>query len=78
MNVKSKHVVPNPRGGWSVRTSGAQRAARTFETQGEAVTYGRDMARKDRAELYVHGRDGTIKTKNSYGRDPFPPKDKKN
>jgi len=25
----------------------------------------------------VHGKDGTIKDRNSYGRDPFPPKDKK-
>lgn len=77
MNKPSKHVVPNPKGGWAVKNSGAARASKTFDTQAEAIKYGRNAARKDSAELYVHGRDGTIKNKNSYGNDPFPPRDKK-
>lgn len=77
MSKASKHVVPNPSGGWSVKNSGATRASRTFDTQQQAVTYARDAARKVGTELYVHGRDGTIKNKNSYGNDPMPPKDKK-
>jgi Uncharacterized protein conserved in bacteria (DUF2188) len=75
MTKTSKHVVPNPSGGWSVKNSGATRASRTFDTQVEAVKYGRTAARNARSELYIHGRDGTIKNKNSYGSDPFPPKD---
>lgn len=77
MNGSSKHVVPSPSGGWAVRNSGATRASRTFDTQAAAVKYGREVAKKTHAELYVHGKDGTIKGKNSYGRDPFPPRDKK-
>lgn len=77
MSATSKHVVPNLSGGWAVRNSGATRASRTFDTQAAAVKYGRDAARKTHAELYVHGKDGTIKGRNSYGRDPYPPKDKK-
>ena len=73
----SKHVVPSPSGGWAVKNSGASLASKVFDTQADAVKYGRDAARKDGAELYVHGRDGTIKNKNSYGRDPMPPRDKK-
>ncbi|WP_276120207.1 DUF2188 domain-containing protein [Pararhizobium qamdonense] len=71
---KSKHVVPNSKGGWSVRSAGASRAARTFDSQSEAVAYARDAARANHSELYIHRRDGTISDRRSYGRDPFPPK----
>jgi hypothetical protein len=77
MSKPSKHVIPNPSGGWAVKNSGAVRASRTFDTQAEAITYGRNVAKSAHTELYIHGRDGTIKNKNSYGNDPFPPKDKK-
>lgn len=77
MSKTSKHVVPNPSGGWSVKNSGAIRASKVFDTQQQAITYGRDAAKKIGAELYIHGRDGTIKNKNSYGNDPMPPKDKR-
>ena len=77
MATVSKHVVPSPSGGWALKNAGSSRASKTFDTQAEAVKHGRDAARKDGAELYIHGRDGTIKHKNSYGRDPLPPRDKK-
>lgn len=77
MPANGKHVVPNPTGGWSVRNSGAARASRKFETQKEAVEFARDRARKEQGELYVHGRDGRIRERNSYGADPSPPKDKR-
>jgi hypothetical protein len=77
MSKVTKHVVPNPSGGWSVKNSGATRASKVFDTQQQAITYGRDAAKKTGTELYVHGRDGTIKNKNSYGNDPMPPRDKK-
>ena len=73
----SKHVVPSPAGGWAVKNSGATRASKTFDTQAQAIEYGRTAAKKTQSELYIHGRDGTIKNKNSYGNDPLPPKDKK-
>jgi hypothetical protein len=74
---KDQHVAPNPRGGWSVRQSGAARATRVFDRQEDAVKYARDIAKKESSELYVHRRDGTIREKDSYGRDPFPPGDKR-
>lgn len=77
MSKTSKHVVPNPSGGWSVKNSGATRASKVFGTQQQAIAYARDAAKKTGTELYIHGRDGTIKNKNSYGNDPMPPKDKK-
>ncbi len=71
---KSKHVVPNSQGGWSVRSAGAARAARTFPTQGEAMEYGKTLAKASNSELYIHRKDGTIRDKRSYGNDPYPPK----
>ena len=77
MTKASKHVVPTGTGGWAVKNSGATRASRTFETQQQAVTYAKDAAKKVGTELYIHGRDGTIKDKRSYGNDPMSPRDKR-
>jgi hypothetical protein len=74
---KGKHVVPNPHGGWSVRSAGSARAARNFSTQEDAIRFGVDFAKREQGELYVHGRDGTIKDRRSYGNDPHPPRDKR-
>jgi hypothetical protein len=48
-----------------------------FENKAAAVQYAREVAKKGHGELYVHGKDGTIKERRSYGKDPFPPRDKK-
>ncbi|KAB2846051.1 MAG: DUF2188 domain-containing protein [Hyphomicrobiaceae bacterium] len=74
---KSQHVVKNPSGGWSVRRTGSARASRVFDTQEAAVDYARDIAKRQKTELYVHGRDGTIRERDSYGNDPHPPRDKR-
>lgn len=77
MAKKTQHVVKNPGGGWSVKKGGASRATKVYRTQEEAIKQGRDIARTQKAELYIHGRDGRIREKDSYGRDPLPPRDKK-
>lgn len=73
MSKNGQHVVPNG-GKWSVRSAGAQRASKTFATQQEAIDNARNRAKKLGTELYIHGKDGRIRERNSYGRDPFPPK----
>jgi hypothetical protein len=73
MTRKGQHVVPSD-GKWSVRSSGAKRASGTFETQEEAVGVARQKARREGAELYIHGRDGRIRERNTFGKDPHPPK----
>jgi Uncharacterized protein conserved in bacteria (DUF2188) len=77
MAKKTHHVVPNPSGGWSVKKGGASRASKVFKTQVDAVDYAKDQAKKAHSELYVHRKDGTIRERDSYGNDPFPPKDEK-
>jgi len=66
------HVVPAD-GDWEVKVEGRGRATR-FSTQTEAIQAGRKLARSNRSEHIVHGRDGRIRQRDSYGRDPFPPR----
>lgn len=73
----NKHVVPNTTGGWSVINAGATRASKVFTTQADAVKYGRELAKNAKTELFVHARDGTIRERNTYGKDPHPPRDKR-
>lgn len=72
----SQHVVKSS-DGWAVKKGGATKATKIFPTQNEAAAHGRTIAKNQKAELYIHGRDGTIREKNSYGNDPLPPRDKK-
>ena len=72
MAAKSQHVVP--RGGkWAVRKAGAGRVTRHFDTQKEAIEAARGIARNGGGEVFIHGRDGRIRQRNSYGNDRFPP-----
>ncbi len=73
MAQKGLHVTPNG-GKWAVRSAGASRPSRVVETQREAIDIARERAKRDGTELYVHGRDGRIRERNSYGNDPNPPK----
>lgn len=73
MAREGQHVTP--RGSkWSVRKAGASRASGVFDTQKEAVKEARKLARNQKTELYIHGRDGRIRERDSYGNDPYPPK----
>lgn len=71
---KEIHVVSNPDGGWDAN---ADRASKHFETKKEAMDWGRNLAKKEWAELIPHGKDGKIQNPNSYGNDSCPPKDRK-
>ncbi len=73
MAKKGQHVVP--RGDqWGVRKSGASKVTSLHPTQKSAIEAARQTAINQRAELYIHGEDGRIRERNSYGNDPHPPK----
>ena len=69
MGNKAQHVVPNGTK-WSVRKAGSNKATGTFDTQGEAIEQGRKIARNQGTELFIHGHDGRICKRDSYGNDP--------
>ena len=69
MRAKAQHVVPNGRN-WSIRTAGSSRATKTFTTEQEAIKKARVIAKQQGTELYIHGRDGRIRERDSYDNDP--------
>ena len=69
---KNQHIVP-VEGGWGIRGEGNKRLTSVHETQFEAVQAGRGIAINQQSELLVHGRDGRIRERNSYGKDDCPP-----
>lgn len=75
MSKVTQHVVPSDEG-WAVKKGGSDKASKRFDTQQDAIDWGREVAKNQKAEFYIHGRDGKIREKDSYGNDPCPPKDK--
>jgi hypothetical protein len=73
MSKKGQHVVPAS-DGWSVKRAGSARATSTHSTQAEAISAATRIARNQKTELYIHGRDGRIRERNSFGADPIPPR----
>jgi hypothetical protein len=73
---KNIHVVPHE-DGWARRKEGSQRAGGVYDTKAEALEEARDQARRERVEMVIHKKDGTIQDSDSYGNDPFPPQDRK-
>jgi hypothetical protein len=73
MANRAVHTVPHP-DGWANKREGADRASGVFPTKSEAEQAGREIARNSGTEHVIHRQDGTIGEKNSYGRDPFPPR----
>ena len=72
---KNQHVTPKG-DQWQVKGAGNQKATKLFDTQKEAEEYGRQIAKNQHSELITHNKQGRIRSKDSYGPDPCPPKDK--
>jgi len=70
---KNQHVVPHPEG-WAVKGAGNDKATKVVETQKEAIKIAKGISIHQGSEMIVHGRDGQIREKNSYGEDNYPPK----
>lgn len=75
MAGKNVHVVKSKDGtGWSVKTENSEKAYRNVDTQKEAIEIGKGVAKNNSSELLIHGKDGKIRDKDSYGNDNYPPK----
>ena len=55
---------------WVVKLEGRQRPRGHYRTQQEAIEAGRELSRENSSELLIHGLDGKIRDKLSYGNDP--------
>lgn len=70
----NQHVVKRNEG-WAVRREKAQRDTVRCQTQQEAIGKARGIAINQRSEVVIHGLDGRIRDKDSYGNDKCPPRD---
>ena len=69
------HITRRPDGKWQSKAEGASRASHVARTQAEAESRTRDMLRsRGNGEMITHGRDGRIRERSSYGKDPYPPR----
>ncbi len=73
----NQHVTPHPNGGWQVKGAGNEKATAKTSTQKEAIEIAKCIAENQKSEVVIHGRNGQIRDKDSYGNDPNPPKDTK-
>jgi hypothetical protein len=73
---KSYHVVSSG-SGWIVRRSRDTRASGRFRDRSEAISFARSRAKGSCSEMIVHGRDGWIHERNSYGKDSCSPSGKR-
>ena len=66
---KNQHVVMQD-DRWVVKEEGAAAPIATFKTQGQAWEKAKAIARRKRSEAVLHGRDGRVRERNTYGHDP--------
>ncbi len=71
--IKEYHITQRSDGNWQYKEIHNTRATGVTTTQLQAFKDARSVAINRRAEVVIHGRNGRIRQKNSYGNDPFPP-----
>lgn len=71
---KNQWVSPRD-DGWAVHGEGNERDTKIFDTQQEALDYARTIAIHQHSEVILQGQNGQIRSKDSYGNDPCPPRD---
>ena len=72
--AKNYHVTKRSDGLWQAIGEGNSRASFVGNTQEQARQRARDLAIKNHSEVLVHGVNGKIRAKDSYGNDSHPPK----
>lgn len=68
-NESDVHVVPEG-DRWAVKRAGNEQALSMHDAQEEAAEAGRELARQEGVEFTLHGEDGQVREKDSYGNDP--------
>jgi len=72
--TKERTIHVQPRGdGWAIVREGNKSALSIYATQKEAEQQGRRTARENKTEFFLHNRQGAIRERSSYGKDPQPP-----
>lgn len=69
MSKKNQHVVPK-----GDDCAGNEKVTKIVSTKKEATKIARDIAINQGSEMFIHGENGQIRERNTYGKDNFPPK----
>jgi len=69
---KNQHVVKTD-DGWGIRGENNSRITKNFDTQHKAIEKARKIAINQNSELLIHGKNGKIRERSSYGSDRYPP-----
>lgn len=73
--VAGKHIHVVKNGDiWLAKQENAQRSSGNYGTQQAAFERAREIAKNKGQEVAIHGIDGKIRAKHSYGNAPYPPK----
>ena len=58
---KDLHVLPDGFEGWMLKDEGSTEPEGYYDRQEEAISAGRELARKNDLKLFVHGQDGVVR-----------------
>lgn len=71
--MKNLHIVKRD-DGWAVKAENSSYDQSLHRYQDDAFKAARNQAQIAGGEVFIHGRDGKIRERNTYGKDdPFPP-----
>ena len=76
MPGKNQWVSRRPSGKWAVHGERNNRDTALYDTQTQANERAIEIAKNQKSEVIIQGRDGRIRSKDSYGNDPCPLVDK--
>ena len=69
-------VSPREGGKWGVHGEGSKKDTNVFDKKEDAIARAIEIAKNKEGELIIQKRNGQIQSKDSYGNDPCPPKDR--
>jgi len=69
MAKKPVIVGPSGDGRWTVKEGGSSKPVSTHHKQSTAIERAETIAKQGKTELIIRGRDGVIRSKDSYGNE---------
>lgn len=69
MNKPNIHVV-RENNKWAIRRENEAQSAAEFDTRCEASQCGRDLAKRDGVQFFLHEQDGSVELRDSYEHTP--------
>lgn len=63
---KSQHILLTKDHKWALRKGLSRHATKIFETQKEAIKFGKTVAKNKKTDLFIYSREGDIRKRVSY------------